>query len=341
MRLIKTLLASIILTSTLVACSEPPVLPAATPLQINSKQLAQINFIETGNLDITSVKNIIINDTNNEREIELNVYYPSTGDNYPLVLFSHGNFASNEKYDKVINHWVSHGYVVVAPNHQDCCGMVSGIMNSLWYGNFGLITERMKDFSFILDNLELISQQQPDFNGKADLNNIAATGHSFGAFSAQQFGGAGTYNTDDEQYHYFKDERIKAIVAISPPGPMFDEITKDSWQQVSTPMMVTTGTWDMDASFFPQWQLHKMSFDTALANDKYALITQGADHYLGNLICRPEREQASQTDALNMLNASSTAFLNAYLKNDESSLAFIKSKKLNELTSGFSVLEQR
>ncbi|TRX55056.1 alpha/beta hydrolase family protein [Thalassomonas sp. M1454] len=340
MRTIKALITTVFLSSILLACSEPPVLPKANPLDMSSEQLAQISFIDAGNLTVSAVKNLVINDSKNDREITFNLYYPSTGGNYPLVLFSHGNFASNDKYDNVINHWVSHGYVVIAPNHQDCCGMVSGIMNSLWYGNFGLIEERMKDFSFILDNLSLIAQQQ-DIKGKADLNNIAATGHSFGAFSAQQFGGAGTYNTDDEQYHYYRDERIKAIVAISPPGPMFDEITEDSWQQVTTPMLVTTGTWDMDASFFPEWQLHKMSFDTAKANDKYALITQGADHYLGNLICRPEREAAPQTDALNMLNATSTAFLNAYLKNDEISLAFINSDKLDRLTNGFSVLKQR
>lgn len=326
---------------TLVACSEAPPLAHVESLAANKQQLAQIPNITAGQYKVVSNTNIVIYNPNTERDLTVNLYYPATGEHFPLVLFSHGNFASNNKYNKVIEHWVSHGYTVIAPNHEDCCGMVRGIFNSLWYGNFGLIEQRMNDLSFLLDSIPKIETVSPDFKNKADLNNIAASGHSFGAFSAQQFGGAGTLNTETDRYIYYRDERIKAIVAISPPGPMFDEITKDSWQQVTTPMMVTTGTWDVDASFSPDWQLHKMAFDTAKPDHKYALITQGADHYLGNLICRPEREQEPQTDALNMLNASTTSFLNAYLKADESALNFISSSQLNELTHGFSVIEQR
>ncbi len=235
----------------------------------------------------------------------------------------------------VIEHWVSHGYVVVAPNHQDCCGMVSGIFNSLWYGNFGLVEQRMIDFDFLLGNLVRIEQQHPAFKDKADFNNIAATGHSFGAFSAQQYGGAGLYEPDTEQFHYINNDRIKSIVALYPPRPMFDVITKDSWNNLTKPVMLTTGTWDMDSQFFTEWQMHKMSFDSAKPNNKYALVTQGADHYLGNLICRPEKENPPQTDALYMVNAATTSFLNAYLKRTKRDSMFIDFDDLLELTNGF------
>ena len=84
-----------------------------------------------------------------------------------------------------------------------------------------------------------------------------------------------------------------------------------------------------------------MSFETALPQDKYALVTQAADHYLGNLICRPERDVAPQQDALNMLNASSTTFLDAYLKGDGKAKSFLQSTQLEQLTGGFSVLEYK
>lgn len=84
-----------------------------------------------------------------------------------------------------------------------------------------------------------------------------------------------------------------------------------------------------------------MSFETAVAGDKYALVTQGADHYMGNLICRLEREETPQDDALLMVRIVSTAFLDAYLKNDATARAFIDSDQLTELTEGFTVLSRR
>lgn len=335
----KTLLA-LTLTVFLVACSEP-VLPAAKPLSAEPGQLAQIPYLQRGELTLVAERNLLLPANGGQRELELSVFYPQQDGSYPLVLFSHGNWSSKDKYDKVIEFWVSHGYVVVAPNHLDCCSKVSGIINSLRYGNFGLIENRVKDLRYLMDHFDQLEQLLPALKGKADLQQLALAGHSFGAFTAQQFGGAGTRNGDDNSYHYYKEARVKAIVALSPPGPMFDEITAQSWQQLATPTFNSTGSWDIDKYFFPEWQLHKMAYDSALPGQNYALVTQGADHYLGNLICRPEREVAPQQDALTMLNASSTAFLAAYLKQDEQAKAFLQSGQLQQLTDGFSSLEFR
>ena len=84
-----------------------------------------------------------------------------------------------------------------------------------------------------------------------------------------------------------------------------------------------------------------MSFDSARPGQNYALVTQGADHYLGNLICRLERENPPQQDALMMLNAVSTTFLDALLKSSPQALAFLQSKQLEKLSSGFSTLSSR
>ncbi|WNC72142.1 hypothetical protein RGQ13_18780 [Thalassotalea psychrophila] len=341
MNKLNQLFITLMLTIALTACGEPPILPPAKPLSASQEQLQQIPNIDKGQHQVVTIRDIILFNADTERELELSAFYPRIGENFPLILFSHGNFSSKDKYDKIIEHWVSHGYVVVAPNHQDCCGMVSGIFNSLWYGNFGLVEQRMIDFKFLLGNLTQIEQKHPAFKNKANFNNIAATGHSFGAFSAQQYGGAGLYEPDTDKYHYINDDRIKAIVALSPPGPMFDVITKDSWNNLAKPMMLTTGTWDVDSQFFTEWQMHKMSFDKAKHNDKYALITQGADHYLGNLICRPEKEQPPQTDALNMVNAATTSFLNAYMKRTKRDSMFLDFNDLAELTNGFSIIEKR
>jgi predicted dienelactone hydrolase len=325
----------------LTACGEDVALPPAEPLAATEAELEKIYGISSGTYQVGVVRDVVLEDSARERDLELSVFYPEGKEQFPLLLFSHGNWSDKDSYDRVIDHWVSHGYIVIAPNHFDCCGAVSGIFNSVRYGQLGLIDERMMDFSYLLDNLQEIEILVPAIKGRIDSDRIAATGHSFGAFSAQQFGGAGTFDPDQEKYLFYRDERIKAIVAMSPPGPMFDVITEKSWVEMDKPMLLTTGTWDSNKQFWPDWQLHRMSFDTASPGENYALVTQGADHYLGNLICRLERENPPQYDALEMLNAVTTAFLDAYIKDDAGAREFLQSDSLSTITGGFSTLQRR
>lgn len=321
------------------ACSREVELPAAAPLSANDEELSRLYKLGKGPFSVVVNQLVVANDAGSA--LELTISYPDAVGPFPLLIFSHGNWSSKDKYQPVVNHWVSHGYVVVAPNHADCCSMVQGIFNSLRYGQVGLIQRRVQGINFLLDNISLLERQLDGLKGLIDKERIAITGHSFGAYTAQQLIGAGMFNPDTKSFEYYRDARVKAVVAISPPGPMFDTITPESWSQLNKPMLVATGTWDSNAQFWPDWRLHKMSFDTAQAGSNYALITQGADHYFGNLICRPEREQAPQYDALSMLNTVSVAFLDAYLKEDQAAHRFLAGDTLQQITDGFSVLERR
>ena len=280
-----------------------------------------------------------------DQALEYRLYYPQMagrGEQFPILLFSHGNWSGNAKYDNLIEHWVSHGYIVLAPLHMDGAGgYVSGTVNLLRYGNLGLIQARVDDLVALLDALSRIEAAHEAVNALFDHELIAATGHSFGAFNAQQLGGAAAFDTDNDTYVATRDERVRAVVAVSPPGPMFDEITEGSWQQQRVPTLMTTGTRDTNAMFWPRWQLHRLSFDTAQPGDQFALVVRGADHYLGNLIGRPELQESAQHDALNMVNTAAVAFLDAYLKNIPAARDFLSSGALDHITAGFAVLESR
>ena len=341
----------LLLTMLLAACSEEVELPPAKPLNASAEQLMQVYKLQRGPYNVVAKTGAVLV-TDEDKALDISLFYPEqphpeqssaghTEEQFPLLLFSHGNWSTKDKYNAVIEHWVSHGYIVLAPNHLDCCSAINGIINSVRHGHFGLIAERMKDFAFLLDNLQQLDEVVDGLSALIDSQRIAATGHSFGAFSAQQFVGAGSVDPDTQAFVFFRDDRIKAVVAISPPGPMFDVINDQSWLQVDAPMLITTGTWDSNPQFWPDWRLHKMSFDTARPGANYALVIEGADHYLGNLICRPEREVAPQHDALNMLNATTVAFLDAYVKEDSVAQAFIDGDTLVTATGGFAMLERR
>jgi predicted dienelactone hydrolase len=329
-------IAAILLT----ACStDSAEKPSVKPLQTSQAELQKIYGFTKGELAVVSMSSAIMNEDGDE--VPLKIWFPEAKGSYPLLVFSHGNWSDQTKYDNVITHWVSHGYVVAAPYHLDGGGMARGIFNSVRYGQLGLIENRAKTLSQVIDSLPALELSVENLAGKINYNIIGATGHSFGGYSAQMLAGASAFDPDQNKHLFFIDERITAVVAISPPGKMFDVIVGDSWQQVSKPMLVATGTWDSNPQFWPDWRDHLLSYDTAVSGNNYSLVVQGADHYLGNLICRPEREEAPQTDALNMVNAVSVTFLDAKLKNNLLAIAALEVNQLASVTNNFAVIETR
>ncbi|HCS27966.1 MAG TPA: hypothetical protein DIW43_10965 [Spongiibacteraceae bacterium] len=326
----------------LVACGgEPPVLPAAKPLTMEKAVAASIPYITPGSHNITSpVEQTLAADEKYSYALPLRLLLPEKGDSddkaWPVIVFSHGNWSDADRYEPLLRFWVSHGYAVIAPTHLDGRSMARGIFNSLRYGQLGLIRARVEDVQRILDSLSAIERRtQASF----DRTRIAVAGHSFGAFTAQQF--AGAIASDEDEVVAVSDPRVRAVIAVSPPGPMFDVIHDKSWVDMRGPVLTTTGTWDSNPQFWPDWRMHLMSYETAQAGGQYSLVIDGADHYLGNLICRPEREEAPQHDALRMVNAVSLQFLAAYLNDDAKAMAYLKSGVLTEQTSGFAQVESR
>ena len=335
-----TRLSWLLCLALLAGCGDDPVLPPAEPLAVPPESIDARPAAQAGPYPVKVVREVTITDeVSNERSVS--VHYPGKGANHPLLLFSHGNWSDRYSYDRVIDYWVSHGYVVLSTDHADCCSPVKGIMNSLRYGQLGLIDRRVTDLEFLLASVDKLETLLPDFVGKADTSRVAATGHSFGAFSAQQLGGASAMNPDNGDYRYQVNPSIRAVVALNPPGPMFDTITADSWRGLQLPTLVTTGTWDVQKGFWEQWQLHLMSFENSPAGNKYALVVEGADHYLGNLICRTKRDMPAQEDALRMVQLTTTAFLDAQLKSDRVSRGLLTSGLLADATGGFARILRR
>ena len=279
--------------------------------------------------------------TSADREIEATLFYPEQGEAYPLLVFSHGNWSTRDSYDRLLRHWASHGYAIIAPDHLDCCSPVKGIYQSLRLGQYGLVAARTSDLHFVLDNLDSVERAAPGFAGKADRARIAATGHSFGAFSAQQLAGASALDPESGRQVSARREGIHTVVALSPPGPMFDTITAESWQGLDQPTLVTTGTWDIQPGFFDDWRLHLMSHETAVPGEQWALVLQGADHYFGSIICRPERDEAPQEEAFALLLATTTSFLDHRMKGKALPKQLFEAGQLEALTGGFAELRQR
>jgi len=133
----------------------------------------------------------------------------------PVVIFSHGITGTRHLHQAMYEHLVSHGYIVVAPDHSfdanltifpdghtaDYRSDITGHPDSANVRIMQMNT-RVADIIFILDQLDKIQSGkiESQINGKIDLEKIAVGGHSYGGSTA----------TVASQ----RDERIKACFVL-------------------------------------------------------------------------------------------------------------------------------
>jgi len=259
-------------------------------------------------------------ETQHNENLNVHVTYPvaATGD-LPLIVFSHGNFLSAEAYHQLIDNWVSQGYVVANPTHLDTGGFEAGVAAQKTYGSDWLTASRVLDMQATANQVPSILIDANGFDGKVINSSYIAAGHSYGALSAQILGGASLEVQGDSSRDIpdnLTDERVAAIVAISPPGTIKEKLTTKTWENLSTPQLVVTGTKDVLPPFWPDYEMHKISYESAKPGNNYLLVLEDVDHYFGNLIGRLNNEAEPQQKALTDTSNISLRFIETYLKNN-------------------------
>ena len=76
--------------------------------------------------------------------------------------------------------WASHGYVVVAIDHNDCWATEFPDGRYLAASRGGDVPGRLKDMQFLLDELAALNAGDPMFAGRLDLDRIGVYGFSYG-----------------------------------------------------------------------------------------------------------------------------------------------------------------
>nr|WP_310524957.1 alpha/beta hydrolase [Polymorphobacter sp.] len=201
------------------------------------------------------------------RRVPLDIWRPG-GASRGLVAFSHGANSRPDKYSRLCSVLAVAGFTVVAPLHADSPDHPGGGSISREQG----VPMRMTDMGAVFGEFAVSGQP------------MVAAGHSYGGLIAQMLGGAAGTPASD----------IKAVLAFSPPGPFPPAITTDTWKSMARPMYVQTGTADVLPMMAPKWDVHRTSHDASPA-PSVLFVGQGVDHYFGNIIGRPERNEAPQT----------------------------------------------
>ncbi len=231
---------------------------------------------------------------------------PAVGDPRPVVIFSHGYVANPEWYSTLVEHYASHGFVVLAPEHRE----------DDWFEAWAAAIDRPRDLRRTLDFAEALNAPGGAFEGDLDLGHIALVGHSFGGYTALAMAGArldlgplevecatlaaadpkaflcaafvghredmamraGLAATPEGQWPSLGDARIRAIVPIAGDAYPFDA----GLAGVEVPMMAIGGTADTGTP----WDWGAELAYTRVASPYRALVgLEGGGHMLAADSC--------------------------------------------------------
>lgn len=272
------------------------------------------------------------------RPVPVRVVYPQgkgAGQGpWPVIVFSHGMFSSNDMYMPILEHWARQGYVIVAPNHMDAKGRWQPRKNE---DVEVLARSRASDLTLLMDSLPKIEQAVPALANRLRPPPYAAAGHSMGTYIAMLEAGLETRNPMTGEVTSHPDKRIGYVVMSSDPGKMA-LMPEDLWLGVTVPTFMTTGTKDFGVAGKGR-RPTDYTMDTLTGADAprgihYRVLIQGGDHYYGGLVHRAPGDVKPDPEALGIYTSLSTAFLDAYVKKDPQAIEYLQRVNVEAVTGG-------
>jgi dienelactone hydrolase len=266
------------------------------------------------------------------REIPLRVYLPAVAKPAAVVLFSHGLGGSREGSAFLGRHWAARGYVAVFLQHP---GSDESIWKDLPPARRALAMQaaaspanflsRVQDVPAVLDQLEVWQRlAEHPLAGRLDLRRVGMSGHSFGAVTTQAVCGQVVPRGGAR----VSDPRLKAAVIFSPSTPARADPAA-AFGRVRLPWLLMTGTNDVarigGATIGAADVASRLSVYPALPpGGKYELVLHEASHFA--FTDRPDfgGETPRHPNHHRVILAISTAFWDAWLKDDAAARAWLE-----------------
>lgn len=187
-------------------------------------------------------------------DLNIVVHYPRYTYRAPLVVFSHGALGDPQVYRSILDHWVSHGFVVAAPVHDDSIFQRGLLARRAGAGDAGVweIDKLLNDSQAWIDRaracvrpLDIYDRLSETIQIKIDIDRPIIIGHELGAFVAGLE--LGTIATSSEGNRIaIADPRWFAGCLLSPQGAGFMGLDDKSWEGVTRPLLVIQGGEERD-----------------------------------------------------------------------------------------------
>lgn len=280
------------------------------------------------------------NDAARDRDVPVRIYYPDTPDGkFPVIIFSHGVGGTRDGYAYLGEYWAGFGYVCVHIQHV-------GSDNAIWRGlppdevtgamrrAVSLpenVLNRPLDVKFAIDQLEQLNEDDPVFKDRLDLDHIGMAGHSFGAYTTLAVAGEIFTNSRGKKVQW-PDPRVKAAIAMSESAPRNPDDWDQAFSKIHIPMMHMTGTNDQSPIDKSSFADRRVPFDhIPPAADQYLIVLQGGDHMVfsgrtqaGTAMAGTGNPAMDPTFQV-LIQQSTTAFWDAYLKSDPKAQKWLQS----------------
>ncbi len=260
-------------------------------------------------------------------DLQLRVSMPISGEELPLVIFSHGYGSSMDGYGPLADHWAAHGLVVIQPTHLDSATI--GLMADdpraplVW-------RHRIDDLRRVLDQLDRVEAAVPALTDRLDRARVAAAGHSYGATSASALLGARVLGPDGAPGEDMSDSRVRAGVLLCLAGTGGENLTafaaeafpfmNPSFATMRTASLLVYGDQDQSqlSSRGPDWWTDGY---TLSPGEKTLLTVFGADHALGGIDAPSAgpHVQPERLAQLALVQRMTTAYLRTALEVDDKS----------------------
>jgi predicted dienelactone hydrolase len=238
------------------------------------------------------------------RKLDTDIYLPQRNDGQPAptVVISHGLGSTRQTFEYLAEHLASHGFAVIVPQHpgsdaRQLEALLTGVAREV--AKPTEFIDRPLDITFILDQLEQLESNSPQWKGKLDLKRVGVIGQSFGGYTALALAGAPINFdrlaldclTEEESWnvslllqcraqdlprreYQLRDDRIQAAIAINPiTSSVFGQ---ESLSQIQIPVTIVSGGADTVAPALVE-QIQPFSWLTT--PDKYLVLMKTGTHF--------------------------------------------------------------
>jgi predicted dienelactone hydrolase len=303
------------------------------------------------------------------RSFPVDVYLPvlppdAPVSNAPLIVISHGLGSDRSTYAYLAKQFASYGFAVAVPEHP---GSSAQQIQSLISGSSNQVTaptefvDRPLDIRYLLDQLTALSQTDPRFVGRINLNQVGVIGQSLGGYTALALAG-GEINKNqlvqdcrnDDTLNLslllqcralelpaepsFRDDRVKAIVAINPIGSSL--FGKTDLSKIQIPVLIISSTADTVA---PSLLEQILPYTWLQTPNKYLMLLDGGTHF-STIDAPDEASRENQVElpsvfagpnprlAYSYLKAIGTAFFKTYVAEDSQYRSYLSAGYVNSIS---------
>ena len=208
----------------------------------------------------------------------------------PVIIFSHGLGGRPRALVGWAQEWARRGFICLLPRHRDGVGPLlregdqgrgesseRSLIRQALASDGTVFESRMRDVRDLMDALEDGLAADCGW-GAVETEAIGLAGHSIGAYAAQLLAGTRVQRGNESALSSYRDERVRAVVLISPQGAGRLGLCSDSWSDLNCPMMCISGARDRGAQGEDaDWR--RQPFEFAASPFKYQVTVPGAGHF--------------------------------------------------------------